>query len=308
MRDWQKNEEIGSAWVIKLTGVLLRFLPHAILVLLAYPVSFFYYLAAPKARRSLRTYIENFHAHTGRRLHVYPFFLSFSITLVEKGESWAGRVSTSKLQYSGDTEAFLKRVRNREGMVMLMSHLGSAEEFRALKAQLEKETVGGEIPGLSVVDFEVSDKFVSMLKSLNPKVTDDLLSIRTMDVSSIERMSDVAGKGGLVAIAGDRSASRNFLESFFGKDAAFPYGSFYIPALLGIPVYFMHCVRKNTFGFRKSYVLDIKEPESRVKGDSRKARQEYAKELCREYARNLEELCLRYPYQWYNFFDFWSLG
>ncbi|MBO4641218.1 MAG: hypothetical protein J5710_15850, partial [Treponema sp.] len=29
-------------------------------------------------------------------------------------------------------------------------------------------------------------------------------------------------------------------------------------------------------------------------------------ELCGEYACALEKYCVKYPHQWYNFFDFWQ--
>ena len=309
MREWQKVEEVGSVWVIKLTGVLLRVLPHCLLVLLSYPVSFFYYLFAPKARRSLKSYIRNYRRVTGKRLFTYPFFLAFSMTLVEKGESWAGKLSAKKSVFSGDGVAdFQRTLSEGKGAVMIFSHLGSSEEMRALSSEFEKETLGKELPLVSVVDFKVADKFNTMLKTLNPNVSLNLMSIHDMDVSSIDAMSEAIAKGGLVAIAGDRSASRNITLSFLGEDACFPYGAFYIPALLDAPVYFLHCVRKKTFGFKRRYVVDIKKCSAKLEGGTRKARKAYAERIAEEYALNLENMCRRYPYQWYNFFDFWSHG
>lgn len=309
MRDWQKVEEVGSARAIRFTGVLLRVLPHALLVLLAYPASLFYYIFSPKARHSLSTYIENYRKATGKKLHVYPFFLAFSITLVEKGESWAGKLSADNSVISGDgVESLRSKLSEGQGAVMIFSHLGSSEEMRALSREFEKGALGKELPLVSVVDFKVSDKFSSMLKTLNPEASMNLMSIHDMDVSSIERMSGVIADGGLVAIAGDRSASRNFSLEFLGKEADFPYGAFYIPALLDAPVYFLHCVRKKTFGFRKQYAIDIKKCSAVQEGSTRKARQDYARRIAADYAVNLENMCRRYPYQWYNFFDFWSRG
>ena len=40
--------------------------------------------------------------------------------------------------------------------------------------------------------------------------------------------------------------------------------------------------------------------------DFKLKRQEYIDEIMLKYSAHLEQICLAYPYQWYNFFDFWK--
>ena len=39
---------------------------------------------------------------------------------------------------------------------------------------------------------------------------------------------------------------------------------------------------------------------------SRAKRKENLEKIVQEYVGYLEELCVKHPYQWYNFFDFWK--
>jgi predicted LPLAT superfamily acyltransferase len=76
-------------------------------------------------------------------------------------------------------------------------------------------------------------------------------------------------------------------------------------ALLGAPVYFVNAVRRRTLGLGGYYVMLT----DRTNADfncPRRERPERIEKLARDYAAKLEELCVKYPYQWYNFFNFWS--
>lgn len=305
MKRWQRDE-VGGVWVFALMSVLFRVLPHFLLILIAYPVSLFYFLMGRKAREGLKSYHERIAALSGRRLSPYLHFLSFSITLVEKAESWLGKIDYSHLHFSNDDiDLFNDSLARGQGVIALVSHVGSSELLRALSAQLARERVGHPIPMTCIVEFEVTDRFNSMLGRLNRDSKLNLMSTRNMDMGSIEQLERTIRDGGIVIIAADRASERCVELDFLGRKAEFPYGAFYLSSLIAAPSFFVTLVRRRDFGIRRCYDVFVKRNSTRVEGDGRSARRLYAESTAANFVENLEENCLRHPYQWYNFFEFW---
>ena len=50
MRLWQQVEEVGGPLAMRMTFILLKTLPYALLVLIAIPVSFFYWVIDGKGK------------------------------------------------------------------------------------------------------------------------------------------------------------------------------------------------------------------------------------------------------------------
>lgn len=305
MKRWQ-TEEVGGAWVFVLMSFLFRILPHFLLVLIAYPVSLFYFLFGAKARQGLKSYHEHIQSITGRKLNPYLHFLSFSITLVEKAESWIGKIGYRHLNFTDDdVDLFNESLIKGQGVIALVSHVGSSELLRALSAELAKERVGHQIPITCIVEFEVTDKFNSMINKLNKDSTLNLMSTRSLDIGSIERLQKTVSDGGIIIIAADRPSARNLELEFLGSKAEFPYGAFYLASLIDAPTFFVHLVRRRDFGIRRCYDVFVRKNSTAIAGDGRKDRRLYAERTAQGFVENLEENCLRHPYQWYNFFEFW---
>ena len=79
MRLWQQVEEVGGPLAMRMTFILLKTLPYALLVLIAIPVSFFYWVIDGKGRKAVASYLESIGRINGRKYHSYPLFLSFGL-------------------------------------------------------------------------------------------------------------------------------------------------------------------------------------------------------------------------------------
>lgn len=78
---------------------------------------------------------------------------------------------------------------------------------------------------------------------------------------------------------------------------AFPLGTFTLAVLLESPIYFLFALKEKDF-----YNLYIFKSQN----DFSQKRKQQIKIIFNEYVQYLQKLCLQYPYQWYNFFDFWK--
>lgn len=308
MRIWRQIEEVGSAHAMMMLAMMVRILPHPVLVLIAFPVSFFYYMFSRNARVVMKDYCRRISPIVGYRVGVWRIFLSFSITLIEKCESWIGKIDCRRLKTVGDIDLMNSYLKKGQGVLLIVSHIGSSEELRALSDQLNREYLGSQVPVLSLVDFSITDRFNHMLKKLNADSMMDILSIRDISVDSIERIQGVLDRGGIVVIAGDRSSDRNVVVDFLGAPACFPFGAFYLPLLLGVPSFFATCVRTKDIEFTKRYTVHIRTNMLDYEGIGRSQREAVVRSSCQRYVEFIESILKKNPCQWFNFYDFWAVA
>jgi predicted LPLAT superfamily acyltransferase len=105
----------------------------------------------------------------------------------------------------------------------------------------------------------------------------------------------------IVALHGDRIIDPRWVwVDFLGQRAAFPTGVFLIAAAARVPVVL-------TFGFKQGprrYRFVAEAPRQIVL--PHEGREEALEGHARWYASRLEEYVRQYPYQWFNFYDFWA--
>ena len=88
---------------------------------------------------------------------------------------------------------------------------------------------------------------------------------------------------------------------FLGSPAPFSTGPYILASIMECPVYLLSCVRDGA-GYRVALELFAEKIEL-----PRHSRQAAIAAHAARYAQWLEAQCLAYPYQFYNFYDFWSV-
>ncbi|MDR1932590.1 MAG: hypothetical protein LBQ57_07210 [Spirochaetales bacterium] len=314
---WSEYREAAAGyWHLKLTLIMFRILPVIVLRLLSFPVSVFYYLFSEKAGRESRRFLVKAAAALrketpGQEPAVRPLrhIIAFSLTLIEKMESWGGKFPFTHIHFQqDDIEGLIENLERGRGALLICSHLGNAELLRGL-AGFNKTGVSREIPVTSIVDFSGTAYFNRMLREVNPKSMTRLISVEDIGPDTVVLLQDRIAAGELIVIAGDRTSAntRNkyFVFPFLGEPAPFSFGAFFLAALLEAPSYFVFALRRGDLSLRPEYNMHVH--KSHVSFDcSRKEREARIEELARDFAGRLESYCKRYPYQWYNFFDFWA--
>ncbi len=312
---WSEEKEIGKTQLpFKMFLLLFKILPGVFLRILAYPISFFYFLCSSRARNDATEYQKQFIAYTEKKYlkKTRPFrqILAFSLTLIEKIEGWAGKTTLKNICFHSDDIDILKaQLEQGKGAVILCSHLGNIELLRSL-ADYNQTGVSKPVKVTSIVDFGTTENFNKMIKKLNSRVDINIVNVNSIGPETIMNLMDDITKGGLVVAAGDRTSktvpSRCFRKNFLGKQASFPYGVFLMTALLNAPIYFVYALRTKPTGLCPEMNMFVK--KSDVNFDcTRKERNQRIEKLCSDYVQTLEYYCIKYPYQWYNFYDFWAV-
>lgn len=309
----EEKEAIKSSKPLKLVLFLLKRIPSFLVHFICYPVAFFYLIFSSRVRKFARGYQKQLKEFTGgkvpHKIRAYRQILNFSLCLSEKMEGWLGKVSFDRISLQNDDiDDLVERLKAGKSAILMASHLGNMELMRSMQDYLTG-LCGRKVPVLIIMDMNMSANFTQTLKEINPDYSENVLDASNFSPDSILLIQEFAEKGALIVAAGDRTSinhrEKSLVKSFLGRPAKFPYGVFLIPALVKLPVYFMFGMRSKMSAFNPQYNIYIE--KSKVDFNCPRAeRENRIEECCGEFVEKLQKFCIMYPYQWYNFFNFWG--
>jgi len=320
---WSQHKEITAGyWNVKLLLLLFKLFPVVIMSVIAFPVSFFYFIFSKKGRTESRRFLKKAapfveHSKTAKKCRS-PFgplrhIISFSLTLVEKIQSWGGKFQFKNIHFQNDDiEDLIQELENGKGVFVITSHMGNIELLRGL-ANLNRTGVSRKTPVTAIIDTKVNENFSRMLKELNPQSNFDLINANEIGSHTVILLEDKLAVGTMVTIAGDRTAAgshaggKNFMIPFLGEEAPFSPGIFYLAVLMKAPVYFIFALRRGDLSIKPEYDMHVHKSALSLEC-SRKERLDRSLLLAKSFAELLEKYCKETPFQWYNFFDFWLKG
>ncbi len=306
---WSKQQEKGKLWMRNLTLACIRILPGIVVRILAVPIGFFFWLISGPERKAIIKYLEK--VRPGRKPYTLPLFLAFSITIIEKLESWAGKIRFGKIHFQqDDITSIWKELEEGKGALLICSHLGNMEMLRAI-ADYGEIGVSRRVPVISIVDFAVTAGFNQMIEKANGSSMHNIISANDIGPDTIVLLQEHVTKGGIVVIAGDRNSAdtpdRNYDIDFLGSPAPFPQGPFIMASLLDCPAYFVFAARQKPLSVSAEYNMHIHKTRVDFSGN-RAEKKLQIRQMAEEFVRYLEKYCNKYPLQWYNFYEYWEKG
>jgi len=301
---WSTLEERGAILGMKILFAGYKIFGRSVFRIMLFPVMTYFYLTSATARRASRQYLDRVQAkrqkRTGqpaKRLNGFLHFLQFGESILDKTAQWAGVRSKENINYVLP-ELYAEVMALKQGGVFIGSHLGNLEALRAF---------GGLKQGLTVnalVFTRHSLKFMRFLEEANPRAVEHIIQVDALGPESIIRLSERTAAGEWVAMVADRTSiahgSRSVRCEFLGSPAYFPEGPFILASLLECPVYLLFCLKKDG-----KYDVHLEKLADRLELPRATRRQDLER-IVGIFADRLETQCLAFPYQWYNFFDFWQ--
>lgn len=287
-----------------------------ILQIFVFPVVFSVFIFSKPVRVFSRKYLNRIYEFKIKQgdkslkkpnwFSAYWHIFSFADSLMDRMISWSGKIDFDQLNIKNQ-EAFndlMQGLEDGNPPFLICSHLGNMEVLRAIGNFYSSESLK-KIEIHSIVQAGHTPKFTHFLRKINPKASENLTATDNMGIDAVIDLKEKLQDGKMIVIAGDRTAAKNENRSiavdFLGNPAYFPIGSFTLASLMESPIYFIFCLK----GAGGKYDLYLQ--RTKVDFDcSRKIRKERVGDLMQEYSTMLEKLCLKYPNQWYNFFDFWK--
>lgn len=270
---------------------------------IAWCASWFIWMFNKRVRRISEDYLQRLKSSAGEkgialgrlssRRHIYSFCRSLILKIV----SWSGQTDFKDV---GGIDDGLKRSLARaseDGAVMIMgAHIGNMEVLRAFNTAKVRRTVN------VLMHMQNSTVFMEYLKKLNRDSSLNIIS--TADIGPAESMdlAERTSRGEWVSMMADRLLDdrTRFVEvDFLGGKARFPQGPWILASALKIPV----CVMLGLTDGNSVKVYFHEWGNVRI---DRRDREKSVSEYARKFAAEMENILYAYPYEWFNFYDFWS--
>ncbi|TRZ56174.1 MAG: glycosyltransferase family 2 protein [Rhodocyclaceae bacterium] len=306
---WSNLAERGSGLGLRFIFFCYRALGENVARLLLYPIVAYFLLTGSSSRAASLDYLRRINAYgvtqnvvgqttPGWRGSFYHM-LSFAQSGLDKLVAWMGGFDSRRVDFPNQGE-FERLLASGRGAVLIGSHLGNLEMTRALATNEHRAIVN------AVVYTNHAHRFNAMLARANASFGVNLIQISHIGPGTAISLKEKIDRGELVVIVGDRTppsegggGRRVSQIEFLGKPAPFAQGPFILASLLECSVYLFFCLREG------DYYRIYFEPFAERIILPRDRRQERLQDYLRQYARRLEAHCLKAPYQWFNFYDFW---
>jgi predicted LPLAT superfamily acyltransferase len=300
---WARIAERGTPLGVRFLAWCHRLLGETGTRIVLWPVIAYYLLTGAEARRASMDYFARLRRFSGGATPApgwgtsFRHMLAFAESALDKLAAWAGRLK-------GIAPAFPERARfdallaSGRGALLLGAHFGNLEMTRALAAHHRLARI------TAVVYSEHATAFRGALEGASAEYGENLVHVTDITPATVIALKEKVERGELLVIVGDRTPAaengRVCSVDFLGAPADFAEGPFILAHLLECPVYLFFCPREAD-GYRihfEPFAERIELPRAR--------RAEALREYAGRYAARLEALCLRAPYQWFNFYNYWQ--
>lgn len=253
-------------------------------------VAFYYFLFAWSSNRVMYNYFRKRQNFSISRsiVGIYKNYYIFGQTLLDKATISMGFRNWFTYDFDG-IEILKSLIKEKKGGILISAHVGNFEI-----AEYFLNDINTDINiHLVTTDLE-RDAIKNYMEQIRVKSTIKFIVIQK-DMSHIYQITDALSRNDLICFTGDRffEGNKTLEENLLGGLAQFPAGPFYIASRLHVPV---------------AFVYVMKEPNLHYHLYTRKAnfRHRDAQQLLKEYCASVEGILKKYPYQWFNYFDFWK--
>jgi len=253
-------------------------------------VSFYYLLFSFQGTKSSFTY---FHKRRGYSklnslLKVYKSYFVFGQTIIDKVAISSGLSDKFTYEHDGG-EKIIELLKNKKGGILISAHVGNFEVAQHFFNEVDDHSQ------IYLVTTDNEHRAIkAYLESISMKNTMNFIIVKK-DLSHIFEIHKALTNNNLICFTGDRyfEGSKVLYEELFDKKAGFPAGPFLLGSRIEAPVMFVYVMKES----KKHYHLYTREANFKFKD---------AQGLLKTYTESIEWILKKYPYQWFNYFDFWA--
>lgn len=303
-RHWSAIGEetfVGGMWLMYVLFRIGGRLPFRAVL---YPVVGWYWAVNRAAREASLEYLQRLEQATGALGHAPGWrdtlrhFLSFADTILDKMLAVGGHYRLDRVHFVG-RDMVEAMVRAKQGALFVTAHVGCLEMCQAS---------ADAMPGMELtvlVHTVHAERFNRMLERLSPGRGISLMQVTEITPATAVLLAERIARGEFVAIAGDRvpivaGRASAVQVPFLGHDAPWPTGACMLASLLKCPLYALGCIRQGD-----THEVVFQRLAERIvlpRADRLGACAVHTA----EFARFVEALLARAPYEWFNFFSFWN--
>ena len=289
MSEW-KGQSKGSLLGYKIFAFSVRNIGLKFSYFILLFVALYYFIFSWESNRNIYKYFRNAHRYSKIKsiFSIYKSYYVFGQTLIDRILISSGKRNRFTYEFDG-VENIIQVLKEGNGGILISAHLGNFEI-----SEYFFEDIGADMVTNIVTTDRERQSIKNFLEGLSLKSNLKYILIKD-DMSHIYDFNEALSKNEIICMTGDRFVEGSkFLETdFFGKKAKFPAGPFLLGSRLKVPVLFVYVMKDSPTHYHLY---------------ARKVNVEHRKEkvLLESYVESITYFVEKYPYQWFNFFDFWK--
>lgn len=299
-QEWTGRTDGGTILQRWLIGILRWVDVRVIYFFMAFVVPF-YMIFNRKGYKAMRDYMKRSRGISrgkcgkqersrGLRMvwDIYRNHFVFGQVIVDRFAVYAGR----KFNMIDDEKVAVDtQMQKPEGMVIFSSHVGNYELAGATFVSSYKKFYALVFGGETKAVMQNRQKVL-------PDHRINMIPVNG-DLSHIFMMNAAIDNGDVVSMPADRrlGSAKSIECQFMGANAAFPAGPFLFVVQKDVPVFAVFVMKEKGLNYR----LRVRKLES-AGGNVRQR----SALLAQSFANELEQTVREYPYQWFNYYDFWK--
>lgn len=292
--EWLTRPERSNALTMRFMAktALLIGRPAARLFLL--PICLYFLIFSADARAASKKYLGKVLGRKPGFTDVFRHYHAFASTILDRVFLLNDEFGALDVRVQGK-EMVDEIVAKGTGCFLLGAHMGSFEILRSLS----REKNG---PRVSLVMYEENARKInSVLEAINPSLSLSIIPLGK--ISSMLKVEEALDRGDFVGMLGDRTIIANegtIPHMFLGEQATLPISPFRLAMMLKRPVVMMFGLYRggNRYDLYFERLTDIEQAD-RVQRDL------ILQRSLDRYIQRVEHYCHLYPYNWFNFYDFW---
>jgi len=306
--DWARAPERSNMLALRFICMMALVFGRHITRLLLPPISLYFLLFAPTPRRHIKRYLFRAIGPRAGWIDGYRLLHAFASTVLDRVYFLRGRMDLFDVKVKGNMPLETEALQGR-GAFLLGAHVGSFEALGACKHHSQHKQ---ELRLAMLMYPDNAQRITAILNAISlPEARPHVIALgRPHSMLALRDWLDHGGLGGMLAdrtLPGseDQPAQQrgnNIVLPFLGQPASFNDGPFRLAALLRRKVFFMAGLYGG--GARYDVQFDLLADFSERASDPAE-RERRIRAAVEAYVAHLEALCRAYPYNWFNFHDFW---
>jgi len=292
-----KGKTRGGLTGYKIFIAILQYLGLPFAYFLLYFVAFYFFVFAPGSFRNIFCFYRKRMGYDFLRSirAVYRNYYQFGQVILDKTAVMGG--FDARFSFDFDGEDYLRRmVSSGTGGLLISAHIGNFEMAGHMLERLDTR--------VNVLMLDAEHQRIKEYLSSFTRKSFNIIPIGD-DHSHIYSISDALKNHEIVCMHGDRfmPGSKTITVNFLGQDAQLPSGPFYLAMKFAVPVSFVFAMKDTKTHYHFFATPPLLYPQPRTTA----GRDEMLRKIITDYIRTVEEKIHKYPFQWFNYYNFWYI-
>jgi predicted LPLAT superfamily acyltransferase len=294
-QDWRSQRERATRFWLRLIVWMATRWPRRLVRLFLYPTVAYFISTSPAARKASREYLRRSFGHEPSFADQWRHFFAFASCTLDRILFLSDRVQSIDVEVHRP-EPVRALVARNPGCLLFVAHFGSSESLRVIAGKRG-------LPLSILLDRKVGWMLTELLEQINPQLANSVIDASERGPALVLKLKETLESGRMVGIMVDRTipSERSVDVEFLGGKARLPVGPWYLANALQVPIIlgFGCYLGDNRYAAHwELFAESVRLP--------RADREAAIQELAQKYARRLEYYAHLAPYNWFNFYDFWS--